>query len=144
MKKNYEGLTTELKENKIRLSHQRLKILEYLTEHMVHPTADQVFRGLRDEVPTLSRTTVYHALNALADAGLVRVINIEDTESRYDINVHDHGHFKCEGCGMIHDFRADPGALAADELNGFSIRDKNLYFKGLCPECLQRNAESQH
>ena len=134
--RTYEELTTELKRKNIRLSHQRLKILEYLTGHLIHPTADQVYTDLQKDIPTLSKTTVYSTLSALAKAGMVRVINIEDIETRYDINTENHGHFKCDHCGMIYDFKVDIDSLATDELKNFSIRDKNVYFKGICPACL--------
>lgn len=135
MKRTYEELTNELKSKNIRLSHQRLKVLDYLASHLIHPTVDQIYTGLLKEIPTLSKTTVYSTLNALADAGIVRVINIEDNEIRYDIHVEDHGHFKCESCGAIYDFTADIDSLATDDLKHFDIQDKNLYFKGTCPAC---------
>lgn len=136
MKPSMDDLTAELKMKNIRLSHQRLKILEYLSSHRIHPTVDQIYTGLQKEIPTLSRTTVYSTLNALADAGMVREINIEDSEIRYDIDIESHGHFKCESCGMIYDFKADLDSLAPEELKDFVIKDKNLYFKGVCPACL--------
>ena len=142
MIRSYDELKTELKNRKIRLSHQRLKVLEYLNENMVHPTVDQIYKDLHEEVPTLSRTTVYSTLDALAAAGMVRRINIEDTETRYDINVEDHGHFKCETCGMIRDFTAEPQSMAPDELRGFQILDRNVYFKGVCPDCLAAENQS--
>jgi len=136
MKQSYEDLTNELKIKNIRLSHQRLKVLEYLTSHKTHPTADQIYTGLQEEIPSLSKTTVYSTLNTLADAGMIRLVNIEDNEIRYDITVEDHGHFKCESCGTIYDFNADMTSLQTGDLNNFSIRDKNIYFKGTCPMCL--------
>lgn len=136
MKRSYDELTNELKMKNIRLSHQRLKVLEYLTIHLDHPTVDQIYNGLHKEIPTLSKTTVYSTLRALADAGIVRVVNIEDNETRYDIQVEDHGHFKCESCGTIYDFTADINSLTTGDLNHFDIKDKNLYFKGCCPTCL--------
>jgi Fe2+ or Zn2+ uptake regulation protein len=134
--KSHDELARELKEKNIRLSHQRLKILEYLAEHAVHPTAEQIYIGLRGELATLSRTTVYSTLNALAAAGMVRAVNIEGNEVRYDARTCDHGHFKCESCGEIFDFAADLDALPAAELKDFMIRDRDVYFKGLCPSCL--------
>ncbi|HML36403.1 MAG TPA: Fur family transcriptional regulator [Bacillota bacterium] len=136
MKPSMDDLTAELKMKNIRLSHQRLKILEYLSRHRIHPTVDQIYTGLQKEIPTLSRTTVYSTLNALADAGMVREINIEDSEIRYDIDIESHGHFKCESCGTIYDFKADLDSLAPEELKNFVIKDRNLYFKGVCPSCL--------
>ncbi len=136
MKVQFEDLLNELKIKKIRLSHQRLKVLEYLAQNYNHPTADQIYNGLHDDVPTLSKTTVYNTLNSLADAGLVRAINIEDNEIRYDVNTDDHGHFKCESCKKIYDFDIDINLFKTHELDNFEINDKNVYFKGICPDCL--------
>ncbi len=141
MKVDFEDLVTELKNKNIRLSHQRLKVLEYLTQNYTHPTADQIYNGLHHEVPTLSKTTVYNTLNSLAEAGLVRTINIEDNEIRYDISTDDHGHFKCKSCRKIYDFKVDINSIEATDLNGFEINDKNIYFKGICPECQMSNKE---
>lgn len=135
MKVKYEDLLIELKNKKIRLSHQRLKVLEYLTRNYTHPTADQIYSGLHDEVPTLSKTTVYNTLNSLSEAGLVRVINIEDNETRYDIVTANHGHFKCESCRKIYDFKINIDSFDTHELDNFKIYDKNVYFKGICPQC---------
>ncbi|HCX61405.1 MAG TPA: transcriptional repressor [Clostridiales bacterium] len=136
---NFESLIDELKNKKIRLSHQRLKVLEYLTTNYNHPTADQIYNGLHDEVPTLSKTTVYNTLNSLIDAGLVRTINIEDNEVRYDINTHNHGHFKCESCKNIFDFDIDIDSFEANQLYGFETNDKNVFFKGICKSCIINN-----
>jgi len=136
MNVQFENLSDELKGKNIRLSHQRLKILEYLTQNYNHPTADQIYNGLHDDVPTLSKTTVYNTLNSLTDAGLIRVINIDDNEAHYDINTDNHGHFKCEKCKKIYDFHIDIGSLEIHGLDGFQINDRNVYFKGICPKCL--------
>ena len=117
-------------------SHQRLKVLEYLSQNRCHPTVEQIFVDLQLEIPTLSKTTVYNTLHVLVDAGLVRVVAIEDNEARYDIEVLDHGHFKCERCGTIYNFRLDFNALVSSDLAAFKINDRNVYFKGVCPHCL--------
>ncbi len=134
----FDNLLNELKNKKIRLSHQRLKVLEYLTTYYNHPTADQIYNGLHDEVPTLSKTTVYNTLNSLIDAGLVKAINIEDNEVRYDINTHNHGHFKCESCKNIYDFNIDIDSFKTDQLYGFDVHDKNVFFKGTCNKCINK------
>lgn len=135
MNMKLEDLLAELKKNNIRLSHQRLKVLEFLVLNQCHPTVDQIYNGLHHEVPTLSKTTVYNTLNSLVDANLVRVINIEDNETRYDINMFDHGHFKCQQCKEIYDFGINMDSIGADDLKGFKTTDKNVYFKGICPKC---------
>ncbi|WP_019229432.1 Fur family transcriptional regulator [Sedimentibacter sp. B4] len=135
MKIILEDLLEELKKNNIRLSHQRLKVLEFLVLNQCHPTVDQIYNGLHKDVPTLSKTTVYNTLNSLTSANLVKVINIEDNETRYDINTFNHGHFKCQQCKEIFDFGINIDSINTDDLNGFKTTDKNVYFKGLCPKC---------
>jgi Fe2+ or Zn2+ uptake regulation protein len=136
MKPSFEDLEKELKIKNINLSYQRLKVLEYLTQNRCHPTVDQIFTDLQKNISTLSKTTVYNTLRILINAGLVRVITIEDNETRYDILVENHGHFKCESCETIYDFIVDIDSLASADLYNFKIYDKNVYFKGICPRCL--------
>ena len=131
----FESLKEKLKNRNINLSYQRLKILEYLAENQCHPTVDQIFTDIQKNIPTLSKTTVYNTLKKLVEEGLVRVINIEDTETRYDINIEDHGHFKCENCGNIFDFSINMDSLISNELDDFKIYDRHVYFKGICPQC---------
>lgn len=138
MKPSLEYLRQELKAGNIHLSHQRLKILEYLAQNQCHPTVDQIFTNLQREISTLSRTTVYNTLRVLAEAGLVRMVAIEDNEIRYDIVTENHGHFKCESCGEIYDFGIDTNALVSKDLDRFKIHDKSVYFKGVCPKCLSK------
>lgn len=138
----FENLEKELKNRNINLSYQRLKILEYLAQNQFHQTVDQIFIDIQKNISTLSKTTVYNTLKKLVEEGLVRVINIEDNETRYDINTEDHGHFKCENCKTIYDFNINPDSISTKGLDNFKILDKNIYFKGICPECAQVNEKN--
>lgn len=139
MDTTFKKLTNELKNKNIRLSHQRLKVLEYINNHKTHPTVDQIYTELQKEIPTLSKTTIYNTLNALINAELVRVITIEDNETRYDSITKNHGHFKCESCNEIFDFDIDFNSLAIEGLGNFKINHKDVYFKGICPKCVKKN-----
>jgi Fur family peroxide stress response transcriptional regulator len=119
----------------IRPSFIRVKILEYLMANRTHPTVDEIFSRLAGKIPTLSKTTIYNALGVFTDAGLVRVVTVEDNETRYDADVSDHGHFKCKQCGRIYDFTVDANGLEVDNLHGFRIEKRDVYFRGLCPYC---------
>ena len=136
MKLIFKDLSAELKNRRIHPSYQRIKVLEYLNKNQCHPTVDQIFKDLQSEIPTLSKSTIYNTLNLFLKSGLIRVINIEDNETRYDIITKNHGHFKCESCGKIFNFSIDFNSFKTEELSGFKIIDKNLYFKGICPKCL--------
>ena len=85
----------------------------------------------------MSKTTVYNTLNTFISAGLVRLISIEDNETRYDADVSNHGHFKCQRCQKIYDFVIDISQLYTDGLEGFTILEKDVYFRGFCSECLK-------
>jgi len=132
-----ENLTTKLKNSNIRLSHQRLKVLEYLDNNRIHPTVDQIYNGLHDEIPTLSKTTIYNTLNTLIEAGLVKIITIEDNEARYDINTDLQGHFKCKACGNIYDFEIDMDSFKIKGLDGFKVFTRDVYYSGICSKCVE-------
>jgi Fur family peroxide stress response transcriptional regulator len=111
--------------------------MEYLTTRQSHPTADEIYSRLLPKIPTLSKTTVYNSLNTFAKAGLVKVLAIEDKELRFDADTSDHGHFKCGKCGRIFDFAVDLAGLHLQSaLPGFKIKQRDVYFKGICPGCL--------
>jgi Fur family peroxide stress response transcriptional regulator len=133
-----ENFSELLIKNGLKSSHQRIKILEYLATHPCHPTAEKVLTEMKKELPTLSKSTVYKTLNSFVEANLLREITIEDNEIRYEYNLIDHGHFKCEICGTVYDFDFDTKILKTDNLNGFLIKEKNVYFKGRCKNCLDK------
>ena len=131
----------ELQERNIAPSYQRIMILKYLTENQNHPTVDQIYGALRASMPTLSKATVYNTLNLFIEFGLVRVLSIEDNETRYDVVVQNHGHFKCSSCGSITNFVVNIDRFVTEELQGFQIMQKNVYFNGRCPNCLAKAEE---
>ncbi len=131
-----DSIVNELARRNITPSHQRVMIMKYLVENQCHPTVDQIFSALRQQIPTLSKATVYNTLNVLAEAQLVRVLSIEDNETRYDITTETHGHFKCSSCGRIYNFAVDVDRFVSGELRDFRITEKNVYFSGICPTCL--------
>jgi Fe2+ or Zn2+ uptake regulation protein len=65
------------------------------------------------------------------------LITIEDNETRYDADVSVHGHFKCEKCNRVTDFSLGLEELIVEELAGFQISQKHVYFKGICDRCLE-------
>jgi len=136
LKPLFEELEKELRKRGVSLSYQRLMILEYITKHNTHPTAEEIFTALNRNIPTLSKATVYNNLRILTDIGLIKAVKIEDHETRYDLKAARHGHFKCNNCGNIYDFCLDIDDLTSNDLKGFQIFEKEVYFKGICPQCV--------
>lgn len=139
MNQKIKDLAERLKEKNIKPSYQRMKIFEYLNLRKNHPTVDRIFKDLVKEIPTLSKATVYNTLDLFKRSELAKVVTIEDNETRYDSEVSVHGHFKCENCGRIFDFPVDIDAISSDALENYSITEKNIYFKGICPGCRNDN-----
>lgn len=133
-----QHLDQELQSHDIRPTYQRLKVLGCLHELQGHPTAEEIHARLLSEIPPLSLATVYNTLHTFVEKGLARVISIDGIDQRYDILLQDHGHFKCDRCGVISDFSIDIDSIPMESLAQYQIRARNVYFNGLCPNCLNQ------
>jgi Fur family transcriptional regulator, peroxide stress response regulator len=131
-----ENIKDYLTSNNIRPSYPRLKIFEYLDSKKSHPTVDEIYTALYEEIPTLSKTTVYNTLKLFLREGIVKVITIEDGEARYDSDTSVHGHFKCLNCGAVHDFEVDLPDDRIKGLEGFEVEKREFYYFGKCKKCL--------
>lgn len=80
----------------------------------------------------------YNTLNLFIEKQIAVVIVIEENETRYDVEMNFHGHFKCEKCGKVSDVDIDPEVINFDSLNEFQINEHHLYFKGICKDCLEK------
>jgi Fur family peroxide stress response transcriptional regulator len=142
--KNTENYTNEyiakaLTDKDVRASTVRVQTLRYLLEKKNHPTIDTIYNDLLDQLPGLSRTSVYNTMTTMENAGLVRRLTTDGTEMRYDADIRDHGHFKCETCGAVFDIEMDiprPAASGKD-LKGFTVNRTDLLLWGTCPKCTE-------
>ena len=133
-------IKTSLQQKGIRPSIQRLKIMEYLHQHVMdHPTAEEIYTALSPEIPTLSRATVYNTLHSFLQAELINSLSVDGLESHYDAIVEQHGHFKCRQCGKIYDFPVSVENLCVKELEKYQIEHKTIIFTGICPQCLTQS-----
>ncbi len=138
MKKKYTRteLKAELEAAGIRASVQRIAILGFMRENPIHPTADVVYEALRDEIGSLSLTTVYNTLKLLVDHGLVSMLTIDDTFRCFDGNVDMHAHFMCRGCKSIYDIEVpEEVKCMVKVLDDFKVDEVQLYIKGYCKNC---------
>jgi Fur family peroxide stress response transcriptional regulator len=96
-----------------RMTRQRQAVFDFLRMAHNHPTAEQVFLSVRPAIPKLSLATVYKALEALVDAGLVGKLTDQDGLAHYDGRRDPHYHFRCVETGEVRDLPVpfDPGLL---------------------------------
>ena len=111
--------------------------MQYILEHRVHPTIEDVYNGLIANFPTLSRTTVYNTLRMFSEHSAAQMITIDEHRVCYDGDIRPHPHFICRKCGRVFDLMdvPMPPLPTKQEANGFLIDEAQLYYKGLCPLC---------
>lgn len=129
-----------LVERGIRPSLQRLAIMDYLITHPIHPTVDDVYQGLCNKIPTLSRTTVYNTLRMLSEEQAAQMITIDDHRVCYDGNIKNHVHFYCKQCGKVIDLFEEqaPQFEIGKTVGGNIVQEEQLYYKGICADCAKK------
>ncbi|MBN1347976.1 transcriptional repressor [candidate division KSB1 bacterium] len=132
-----DKLKQMLVESGIKPTYQRIKVLEYFQQNNNHPTVDMIFAALYRKVPTLSRTTIYNALDVFKKHGLISVLTITGSELRYEYRTKSHHHFLCRICGNIIDMDVKCPFQEKKNSEGHQIEEIHGYFKGVCKECLK-------
>ncbi|BAY93552.1 MULTISPECIES: Fur family transcriptional regulator [unclassified Tolypothrix] len=126
-----------LKSKGLRVTPQRFAVYANLRERQDHPTVEQILTDLNKDVPTSSQATVYAALQALREVGLVREVLLEEGVSRYDANVTKHHHFRCTNCRTIEDIEWDTfGNIDLSHLRpGLKAEKLEVIVQGICDRC---------
>ena len=135
---------TLLREQGIYVTAQRLAVLRVVGAQP-HATAEEVLRGVCDEIGSMSRQSVYDTLNTLGDLGLVRRIQPMRSPALYETRAGDnHHHLICRACGRVEDVDCAVGerpCLTAGDAHGFDVDEAEVVYWGRCPDC-QQDADS--
>ena len=135
-----EQAIERLKSLGIRPSEQRIVILEYLLGHRTHPTVETIYSELSPKMPTLSKTTVYNTLKLLEENNAILELTIDKHNSHFDGYVDPHSHFMCKNCGKIIDVEQQENTFKDEHSEaGFVIQETEIYYRGLCAECINKN-----
>lgn len=135
-------MTGKLAAAGIRLTPQRMAVLEFLEGNTSHPSAEDIFRAVKQRYPGVSFATIYNTLETLKRVEGVRELKIDASRRRYDPNTKAHHHLICESCGTIVDVHADyhldipPGVAGS-----FDVAGNHVEFFGTCRSCANRKAE---
>lgn len=123
----------------LKLTPQRLAILEYLKGNREHPSAADIYAAVSQKFPTMSIATVYNTLKALKNGDNVLELAIDSRMKRYDPDTVPHHHLICTVCRKIVDvyLEFDLGLPEADR-HDFEITGNHVDFYGICPECRKK------
>jgi len=135
-----------LQAESLRLTSQRLAVLEDILASDDHRECDDIFLSLRERGVPVSRATIYRTLDIMEKVGFVRKMDIGDGRFRYKNRLAQshHDHLICLECGRIIEF-VDRGIerrqeLLSKEYDFQLIRHVHQLF-GICRECRTKKAE---
>ena len=137
-----ESLRVILEDAGLRCTPQRLAVYDHLCRARHHPTAEEVYRAVRSEIPKISLATVYKALEALVTVGVATKLTAGagETSARFDARCDQHYHFRCLRTGAVHDLptpfdpdlvgKLDPQLGEYLSQQGFQVTGYRLEFVG--------------
>jgi Fur family peroxide stress response transcriptional regulator len=120
----------------IKLTPQRLAILNYLEGNTDHPSAEEIFKAVSVQFPTMSFATVYNTLDTLRKKGWLMEVTIDPDKKRFDPCTEYHHHLICRSCKKVVDIKLNFGLeLPAHARDNFTITGNHVDFYGTCPDC---------
>jgi Fur family ferric uptake transcriptional regulator len=129
-----------------RVTRQRLQVANMLAAAGRQLTADEVYRGLRRQAPSIGRATVFRSLETLVDAGLARRLELDGHVYAYvGCLPQHHHHLACTKCGRVEEIDEAYVRPIAERLErdmGFQIDDARLDFYGRCATCRAEEARA--
>jgi len=132
------AIIKKLREKGLKLTSQRRVIIDVLVDKTpVHPSAALIYQEAKKKAKSLSLSTVYATLNELSRQGIIKMLEFDQAENRYEANMTEHINLVCKNCNKILDYKVP---IAIDQRKvakktGFSITDTRLEYYGLCREC---------
>jgi len=137
--------TTEIKnrleEKGLKITPQRMVILEAIYNLNNHPTADNIIEYIRQRHPGIATGTVYKVLEILVESGLVKKVTTDKDIMRYDGILESHHHLYCSSCDLIEDYQDKEldellkRYFENKNLPGFTIEEFVLQIKGSFNKC---------
>lgn len=120
----------------MKMTPQRMAVLEYLDGNTDHPSADEIFRSVAARYPNISFATVYNTLETLRKRGGLQELSIDPLRKRFDPNPMPHNHLICTRCKKIVDIHVDYNVeLPKEAVPDFEITGTHIEFYGICPAC---------
>ncbi len=131
--------TTAMAMTTSRMTRQRTAIAAAMSDCADFRSAQQIHAAVREAGTPVGLTTVYRAVQAMAEAGELDVITREDGEQAYRRCTREHHHhLVCRRCGRAVELEApdlEAWADATARRNGFTDVSHTLEIFGTCADC---------
>lgn len=126
----------------VKVTDQRMAILEEILNGADHITAQEVYEHVKMKSPDVGFATVYRFLRTLTDHKVLSEVRMQGLPARYEwASKEHHDHITCTCCGKINEFESDEieqlQVLIAKKL-GYEMTHHILELYGVCNSC-QKN-----
>ncbi|MBI9069633.1 MAG: transcriptional repressor [Salinivirgaceae bacterium] len=99
-----EDIRNKLIEKGLKITPQRISILQAVYVLNNHPTADNIIEYIREAHSNIATGTVYKVLDTLVENQLIRKVKTDRDIMRYDGIMEKHHHLYCSTCDLIEDY----------------------------------------
>ncbi|MDR8018787.1 Fur family transcriptional regulator [Nesterenkonia aerolata] len=127
-----------LRERGLRVTRQRLAVLEAVAERPHHP-AEAIHGAVTAQLPKITVQSVYTVLHDLTAHQLLRRFDPPGSPACYETRTQDnHHHAICTRCGRIEDVECVHGSapcLQAPAELAMSVEVADVVFRGICRDC---------
>lgn len=129
-------IRNKLVEKGLKVTPQRISILEAITNLNNHPTAENIIKYIKKNHPNIATATVYKVLDALFENKLIKKVKTEKDIMRYDAVMERHHHLYCSDSDRIEDYSDDELNKMLEKyfekkrIPGFKIEDIKLHIVG--------------
>ncbi len=130
------NIKSRLAEKGLKITPQRLAILEAIYGLSNHPTAENIIEYIRQKHPNIATGTVYKVLETLVESGLIKKVNTDRDVMRYDGIMETHHHLYCSESNLIEDYHDNEldellkKYFESKQLSGFKPVEFVLQIKG--------------
>ncbi len=133
---NMEDIRKMLIDNDLKITPQRIVVLEQVRKFRDHPTTEKIIDRVRKKNPNISVGTVYKILDTFADHGLIAKVKTDRDIMRYEAVKEKHHHLYCTDSDRIEDYhdreltRLIEQYFAEKSIPDFEIEDIKLQIIG--------------
>ena len=133
---NKEVVRKVLVEKGLKVTPQRLVVINTLNEIQNHPTAEKIIEYIKKNHPNIAVGTIYRTLETFVENGIIKKVKTEKDVMRYDVVTDHHHHLYCNECDYIENYFDDEldqllmDYFKSKKLPEFNIREINLQIVG--------------
>ena len=120
------------------MTKQRQLVLSVIQQSEKHLSAEEVYRLVKERLPSIVLATVYNNLNALTEQNMIQRVNIHGQRAYYDKNIIPHDHVVCDCCGEIKDIAVGNLLPLLRERSGIAITSYQLNLHYICEDCREK------